>query len=145
VRFHWLFFVGLSMFIMIVGWLTFSALGSWWSVTQDNWRYGMPRTYQTDAVVGHGDSASNPSHFIALNLNRHILVIEIPGSNAAKAQIYIGPMLFGAGQDEAAVTLTFEDRNGDGKPDLNIHIEGSDQVVVFLNAGQKFVPTQQQL
>src|SRR6266567_6345357 len=39
-RFHWLVFVGLAMFIMIIGWLTFSALSSWWSVQQDDWHYG---------------------------------------------------------------------------------------------------------
>jgi len=143
-RFHWLVFVGIGLFIMIIGWLSFSALSSWWSTTQDDWHYGRPRTYQVNAFVGHGDSTSNPSHFIAVNLNGQILVIEVPGGNASKAQIYIGPRLFGNGQDLAAVTLTFEDRNNDGKPDLNIHIEGSDQVIVFLNDRTKFVPTKQQ-
>jgi len=143
-RFHWLVFVGLAMFIMIIGWLTFSALSSWWGVTQDDWHYGRPRTWQTDAVVGHGDSPRNPSHFIAMNLSGQILVMEVPGGNASKAQVYIGPRLFGAGEDLAPVTLSFEDRNGDGKPDLNIHIQGSDQLIVFLNDGTKFVPTKQQ-
>src|SRR2546430_16058777 len=31
-RFHPLVFVGIGLFIMIVGWLSFSALSSWWSV-----------------------------------------------------------------------------------------------------------------
>jgi len=142
---HWLVFVGLAMFIMIVGWLTFSALSSWWSVTQDDWQYGRPRTYQTDAVVGHGDSATNPSHFIAMNLNGQVLVIEIPGGNAAKAQVYIGPHLFGAGEDLAPVTLSFEeDCHGDGKPDLNIHIQGSDKIICYPNNGKTFTTTQQQ-
>jgi len=70
-RFHWLVFVGLGLFIMIIGWLSFSALSSWWSTKLNNWTYGNPRTYQTDFVVGHGDSAQHPSHFIALNLNGH--------------------------------------------------------------------------
>jgi len=144
-RFHWLVFVGLAMVIMILGWLTFSALSSWWSVQQDDWHYGRPRTWQGDAVVGHGDSASNPSHFIALNLNGQILVIEIPGGNAAKAQVYIGPHLFGAGEDLAPVTLSFEeDCHGDGKPDLNIHIQGSDKIICYPNNGKTFTTTQQQ-
>ena len=143
-RFHWLVLVGLAMVVMIIGWLTFSAFSSWWSTTQDDWHYGRPRTYQTDAVVGHGDSASNPSHFIALNLNGQMLVIEIPGGNASKAQVYIGPRLFGAGQDLAPVTLSFDDCNGDGKPDLNIHIAGSDKIICFPNNGKTFTTTQQQ-
>jgi len=132
------------MFIMIIGWLTFSALSSWWSVQLDDWHYGRVRTFQIDAVVGHGDSARNPSHFIAVNLNRQILAIEIPGGNAAKAIVYIGPRLFGAGQDLAPVTLSFEDCNGDGKPDLNIHIQGSDKIICFVNNGKTFTTTQGQ-
>src|SRR5437588_1038215 len=69
IRFHPLVFVGIGLFVMIIGWFTFNALSSWWQTTQDDWHYGKPRTYQTDMVVGHADSSSNPSHFIAFNLN----------------------------------------------------------------------------
>jgi len=64
IKFHWLVFVGVGLFVMIIGWLTFSALSSWWSVQLDDWHYGRPRTAQYDAVVGHGDSQQHPSHFI---------------------------------------------------------------------------------
>ena len=144
VRFHRLVFLFVVFFVMLVGFLLFNALGSWWQTQRDDWTYGRPRTYQTDAVVGHGDSATNPSHFIALNLNGQVLVIEIPGGNAAKAQVYIGPRLFGAGEDLVPVTLSFEDCNGDGKPDLNIHIAGSDKIICFVNNGKTFTTTQQQ-
>lgn len=53
---HWLVFAGIALLVMILGWLTLSALGSWWQVQQDDWHYGRPRTFQTDAVVGHNDS-----------------------------------------------------------------------------------------
>ena len=142
-RFHWSVFVGLGLFAMILGWLSFSALSSWWSVTQDDWHYGRPRTYQTDAVVGHEDSPSHPSHFNALNLNGKISVIEIPGGDTAHSQIYNAPTLFGAGQDLVPVTLSFEDCNGDGKPDLNIHIQGSDKIICLVNNGKTFSTTQQ--
>ncbi len=138
VRFHWLVFVGLAMFIMIIGWVAFNALGNWWQVTQDDWRYGRPRTFQTDAIVGHNDSASNPSHFIAINLNRHILIIELPGGDASKAKIYSGPILIGQGQDLTPVTLSFVDVNGDGRPDMIIYVQGSH--FVFLNDGSMFRP-----
>jgi hypothetical protein len=144
-RFHWLFWMGLALLVMIAGFLALSALGSWWQVQQDDWHYGRPRTFQIDAVVGHnGDSAAHPSHFIAMNLNRKVIVVELPGGNPAKSQIYLGPTLLGDGQDLTPVALSFEDRNGDGRPDLNIHV--GDQVIVFLNNGkqQKFVAPQQQ-
>jgi hypothetical protein len=141
-RFHWLYWVGLAMLVMIAGFLALSALGSWWQVQQDDWHYGRPRTAQYDAAVGHnGDSSANPSHFLALNLDRTVIVVEIPGGNPAQSHIYLGPTLLGDGQDLTPVTLSFEDRNGDGRPDLNIHI--GDQVIVFLNNGKQFVAPQQ--
>jgi hypothetical protein len=83
-RFHWLFWGGLALCVMMAGFLALSALGSWWQVQQDDWHYGRPRTAQYDAVVGHnGDSAANPSHFIALNLNRKVMVIELPAGDSA--------------------------------------------------------------
>jgi hypothetical protein len=137
-RFHWLVFVGLAMFIMIIGWVAFNALGSWWQVTQNDWLYGRPRTFQTDAVVGHNDSASNPSHFIAINLNRHILIIELPGGDSSKARIYSGPILIGQGQDLTPVTLSFRDTNGDRRPDVIVNVQ--DSYFVFLNDGSTFRP-----
>src|SRR5450759_1344455 len=39
-RFHWLVFVGIAMFVMILGWIAFNALSNWWQITQDDWHYG---------------------------------------------------------------------------------------------------------
>lgn len=142
IPYHWLIFVGLSMFVMIVGWLMFSALSNWWTTTQDDWHYGRPRTYQVEAVVGHGDSKANPSHFIAINLNRHIAVIEIPGGDVSKTRIFNGPTLIGPGQDLTPVTLSFQDVNGDGKLDMVVNVQ--DTHFVFLNEKGTFVPAPQQ-
>jgi hypothetical protein len=138
VRLHWLVFVGLAMFVMIIGWIAFSALGSWWQVTQDDWHYGRPRTFQTDAVVGHNDSPSHPSHFIAVNLNRHALIIELPGGDSTKARMYSGPVLIGQGQDLAPVTLSFQDVNGDGLLDMVVNVQ--DAHFVFINDSGTFRP-----
>ncbi len=140
-RFHWLVFVGIGLFMMIVGWVSFSALSSWWSVQVNDWTYGRPRTYQTDVVVGHGDSTSNPSHFIAVNLNRKIIITEIPGGDVSKTQIYYGPLLLGDGEDLTPVTLSFGDTSGNGKLDMIVHV--GTQKIIFTNNGQKFLPPQQ--
>ncbi len=134
---HWLVFLGLALLIMILGWIGLSTVGNWWNTTQDDWHYGRPRTFQIDAVVGHHDTADHPSHFVAINLNRKVMVIEIPGGDASHAQIYLGPTLLGDGQDLTPITLSFQDVNGDGKPDMLIHI--LDQTVVFFNNGKTFV------
>jgi hypothetical protein len=136
--FHWLVFAGLAMIIMIIGWFALSALGNWWQVTQDDWHYGRPRTFQIDAVVGHNDSPSHPSHFIAMNLNRRVIIIELPGGDSSKARIYSGPILIGQGQDLAPVTLTFQDVNGDGLFDMIVNVQ--DAHFVYINANGTFQP-----
>lgn len=137
-RLHWLFYVGVSMLVMVIAWFAFTSLMSWWQVTQDDWHYGRPRTYQTDYVVGHNDSSTNPSHFIAINLNRHIQIVEFPGGDSSKAKIYVGPVLIGQGQDLAPVTLTFKDVNGDGKADMIVSVQSSR--FIFINEKDAFRP-----
>ncbi|HLJ33764.1 MAG TPA: hypothetical protein VKU38_08945 [Ktedonobacteraceae bacterium] len=137
-RLHWMVFLGGAMLIMVLGWVVLSSFANWWQVTQDDWHYGRPRTYQVDAVVGQNDSSSNPSHFIALNLNSHIEIIEFPGGDATKAKVFIGPTLIGPGQDLAPATLDFRDVNGDGKVDMIVNVGGSH--FVFINDNGSFRP-----
>jgi hypothetical protein len=135
---HPLFYVGVSMCIMLLGWVALSFFLQWWQVTQDDWHYGRPRTFQIDAVVGHEDAPASPSHFIALNLNRHIEIIEIPGGDATHMRVYLGPLLMGEGQELAVVTLSFRDVNGDGLPDMLVRVQ--DSTLVFLNEKGQFRP-----
>ena len=129
-----------GMLVMAAFVVALSAIGSWWQVHQEDVTYGRPRTFQIDAVVGHNDSPSNPSHFIFINLNRHVVIIELPGGDSTHARIYNGPTLFGDGQDLTPVTAEFRDVNGDGKPDMIVHIQ--DQRLVFINDGTQFRPLQ---
>ena len=135
---HWLVFMGLGMLVTLTLWamgnLALNAYHTW----QDDTRYGRPRTFQCDAVVGHNDSPSNPSHFIAINLNRRVEIIEFPGGDATHARIFLGPTLIGDDQDLTPITLSFKDVNNDGKPDMLIHIQ--DQIVVFMNDNGQFRP-----
>jgi hypothetical protein len=140
-RFHWLAFVGIALLVMIFGWIALNALGTWWQTTLNDWQYGRPRTFQIDAVVGHHDSPQNPSHFIAMNLNGHIIVIEIPGDDVSKSVVFSGPTLLGSGQDLAPVTLTFQDVNHDGKLDMIVNVQGHQ--FIFLNEHGTFVPSTQ--
>src|SRR5260370_1092932 len=65
---HWSVYLVTGMATMTALVIGLYSLGSWWQHVQDDWTYGMPRTYQTDAVVGHNhDSSSHPSHFIAVH------------------------------------------------------------------------------
>ncbi len=137
-RAHPLLLLGVGMIIMLVLWTMLTLVASWWNTTWDDIHYGRPRTFQTDAVVGHNDSASNPSHFIALNLNGRIEVIEFPGGDASKARIYIGPQLYGNGQQLIPVTLSFVDVNGNHHPDMIISFQNTN--IVYINDQGGFRP-----
>jgi len=134
-RAHPLLLLGLGMIVMLVLWTLLTLVVSWWNTAWDDLHYGRPRTFQTDAVVGQNDSSSNPSHFIALNLNGRIEVIEFPGGDASKARIYIGPQLYGNGDNLIPVTLSFVDVNGNHHPDMILHFQETRLVYINENGG----------
>jgi len=111
-----------------------------WTQHQLDVQYGFPRTWQTDQVVGYADNAAHPTHFIFENLNTHIIFIEIPGGDIAKAKIYSVEVIHGNGADDTPVTATFADVNGDSKIDVIVNI--GDQSIVYLNTGTGFAPQQ---
>lgn len=139
-RYHWLTYVGVLMIVALVGWLVLTMLGAWWQAKQDDWTYGNPRTFQTDAVVGHDDSASNPSHYIAQNLHGQIVIVEYPGGDVSHARSYSITTLPG-NDSYPPVTVKFADVNRDGKPDMLINIgdPGSVLQIVLFNNGSQFV------
>jgi hypothetical protein len=138
-RLPWLTLM-LGMLLMLGLFIGLRAFTAWWQVRQDDAAYGRPRTYQVDALVGHQDGANHPSHFIFMNENRHVVIIEFPGGDASHALVYTGPTLFGDGGDLLPVTGEFKDVNRDGRPDMVVHIQ--DQTLVFINDGTKFRPLQ---
>jgi hypothetical protein len=140
-RVHWLLPLGIGMIAMLVLWEVGTLAVSWGRAEYNNLTYGSPRTYQTDFVVGHDDSPQHPSHFIAINLNHQAIVIEFPGGNPQNAKSYVVPYyILGQNSNLVPVTVTFEDVNGDGKPDMivHIHLQSQDQTFVFINTGKAF-------
>jgi hypothetical protein len=139
-RAHWLLFVGIGMLVALLLWVALSAGVNWWSNHQIDAQYGNPRTWQVDEVVGHGDSSMHPTHFIFMNLNAHVVIIEIPGGDVSRSRIYSGPQIFGDNAASLPVTGEFRDVNGDGKVDMIVHV--GDQRIVYLNDGTEFKPQQ---
>lgn len=135
---HPLLYLGVGMLAMYALFLLLSSAVSWFQVKQNDVIYGRPRTFQVDAVVGHNDSPTNPSHFIAINLYRHVEVIEIPGKDSSKMRVYTITTLFGDGQDLTPVTLSFSDLTGNGKLDMIIHIQNTD--IAMINDNGTFRP-----
>jgi len=136
-RFHWLVYLGIGMVVMLLLWIVGAIALTWWQAYQQDLQYGHPRTYQCDARVGHND-AQTPSHFLALNLNHRVEVIEFPGGDATKAKVYLGPLLTGQDSDLDIVTVSFKDVNGDGKPDMLLNVENAKYV--YINDNGAFRP-----
>ena len=130
----------LGMVVMALLVFALSAFGSWWRIHQDDVTYGRPRTFQCDAAVGHGTDSNPNSHFIAVNLNRHIEIIEIPGGDPSKSKIYVGSTLMGDNAELLPVTLSFRSVSGGGKPDMIISVRGN--TTVMINTGDGFRPVQ---
>ncbi|HYU74000.1 MAG TPA: hypothetical protein VEL31_15100 [Ktedonobacteraceae bacterium] len=137
---HPLLYLGIGMLGMLVLWTLLSAALGWFNTVLDDIHYGRPRTFQADAWVGHNEQTGVPSHFIALNLNGHVEIIEISGGDAAHSHVYVGPQLYGKGDDLVPVTLQFAAVNGDGKPDMIVSFQGSR--TVFINDQGAFRPLQ---
>jgi hypothetical protein len=135
---HPLLYLGVGMIAMLALWTLLTMAISWWNMTWDDIHYGRPRTFQTDAFVGHNESAGTASHFIAINLNGRIEIIEFPGGDGSKARIYLGSQLYGAGDNLIPVTLSFADVNSDRLPDMIIHFQSSR--IVFINDQGGFRP-----
>lgn len=139
-RFHWLFYVGLMFFVMVLGWVAFTLLTNWWQAKQVDWKYGTPRTFQIDQFVGHRDSEAHPNHFIALNVGGSIEVVELNTVNPKDDHIY---MVTTVADPLTPVTLNFVDLNHDGKVDMVVTIGvGNSYAVVLLNDGTEFKPQQ---
>jgi hypothetical protein len=110
----------------------------WGSGRLNDMRYGATRTFQMDAVVGHGDGGGTPTHFIAMNLNRQVVVVEIPGGDPSKIRTLTGPYLFGADEDKTPVLLRLDDLNRDGSKDLIVNVKNEE--IVYLNKEGEFKP-----
>lgn len=137
-RIHPMLFIGVGMLITLFLWVGVTQAVIWGTNVVNGWRYGYPRMFQMDAAVGRHDSASAPSHFLALNFHSQVEVIEFPGGDSAHARIFLGPQLIGLNSDLEPVTLRFVDLNGDQIPDMVIEVQGSQ--IVFLNDQGNFRP-----
>ena len=133
---HWLLISGLSMLLLLLLWAELSWLTSWVVANQLNATYEYPRVFQADAVVYPGDSSEHPSHYLFLNLQGRVLIIELPHGDSSKAKVYQGPTLFDANADQIPVTGEF--RSVNGKVEMLVHIQ--DKVLLYLNDGTEFKP-----
>ena len=119
---HRLLYLGLGMLLTLL----LVLVGQWCiqNINQlsDNIRYGNPRTFQIDAFVGN-EPAHTPSHFIALNLQGRIEVIELPGGDLAHAQRYQITHLDGPGAAQTPVTIHFVNSGHTKYADMVVEVQ----------------------
>ncbi len=135
-QFHWSVFLGLGMILALLLWIGASEALSWWNTHQLDSTYGMPRTYQTDAIVYPSDTWEHPSHYIFLNLNGTIVVVEFPHDDPTHARIYKNSALLSDNAGFTPVTGEFKQING--KVEMIVHV--GDQQIIYLNDGTQFKP-----
>ncbi len=109
-------------------------------IALDDLRYGRPRTTHIDGFVGHGEAGGQATHLMAVNLNRQVVVVELPGGDASQARTIVGPYLFGAQEDLTPVLLELRDMDGDAQADLVVEVR-QEQIVYLNREGAFRLPT----
>ncbi len=136
---HPLVYIGISMLIAVIFITAYIYIPPAWQRHVDDVTYGYPRTFQTDANVGHG----GVSHFIVLNLHGTIEVIEVPPNPTRnQPRLYLITQFGNPGADLLPATVSFTDLNSDGKPDMQVTVyNGSNPTIYILfNDGTTFKP-----
>lgn len=129
----------LAMYVVL------STVIGWAQVTFDDIRYGRPRTFHMTAQVGPPGAASAPSHFMAINLDRQVIIVELQGGDAARIRTFPGPYLFGAGEDLTPATMRMVDVNGDGIADLLVRVKDEEMVYLYRDDGFALITPEERL
>jgi hypothetical protein len=117
--------------------LLFESLTGWSQRQLDDLRYGMPRTAQITAYVGHGNERRMPTHIVTLNLNGQVSTLVLPGGDATNLTVLPGPYVVGSRGPYAPAIPTVQDVNGDGHVDLLVTVRN--ETVVYVNRDGAFV------
>lgn len=138
ISFHSFAYLVTGLLALIAIYAIMGNVMTWGRSRLDDLRYGSTRTFQMQAVVGHEDGEGTPTQLIAMNLNRQVVIVEIPGGDPAKIRTLSGPYLVGAGEDKTPVLLQLEDLNRDGAKDLVVNVKN--EAIIYLNKDGQFQP-----
>jgi hypothetical protein len=126
---------------MLAIYVLVGAAVSWVQIRIDDVRYGRPRTTHIGGLVGHGaESAAQPTRLIGMNIDRQVVVLELPAGDPTNVRSLPGPYLFGANEDLTPVLLSLRDMDRDGLDDLIIDVRN--EQIIYLNRDGSFrLPT----
>ncbi|NOK61487.1 MAG: hypothetical protein GFH27_549311n106 [Chloroflexi bacterium AL-W] len=137
---HTLLYVTAIGLALIACTLAGMRLLNWAQITLDDILYGRPRTFHLTDYVGGQTGSDTPTHFTAMNIDRQVVVFELPGGDPKHIQVIEGPYLVGAHEDLTPVTLSLHDVDGDSLKDLLVEIR-QEQIVYLHRDGAFRLPT----
>lgn len=132
-----------GLLALLAVYVLLSSVIGWGRTIVDDFRYGRPRTFHLTANIGRPEEANAPTHLIAMNLDRQVVILEIPGGDASKTRQLPGPYLFGAGEDLTPVTMRLADVNGDGTQDLIVRVKDEEMVYVNRDGGFNLITAEE--
>jgi len=125
----WRLYFMSGLCIMLILYLTFLlGVKPWWDGVTSRWAAGQSMVSTAEGNVGHGGT----SVFFCYAEGGQLTVIEVVGT---KYKVYTGIVTSKA---HLYVSMTIKDVNGDGKPDVVLYVEGSDQAAELINTGTDF-------
>jgi hypothetical protein len=125
-----------GLIAILAAYVLLSSIFGWMQTLAHDVQYGRPRTFHLTANIGRAEEAGAPTHLIAMNLDRQVVILELPGGDATQIRMLPGPYLFGAGEDLTPVTMRLADMNGDNVPDLVVRVKNEE--MVYLNRDDSF-------
>ena len=128
--------LGLSLIALVTLVLALQTLSVWGQQRLDDIRYGRPRTVHLAGVTGSGDSAEQPTHVIAMNLEGQISILVLPHGDTSQITTLPGPYVIGQDGWAAVPQPELRDITGDGLADLLVTIRG--ETIVYLNKSGVF-------
>src|SRR5579885_2676048 len=70
---------GLVAVAVFVAFQLASTVALWVQIKVGDLQYGYPRSVQLEGYLGFHETTGRPSHFVAINLHRQVLVVYMPG------------------------------------------------------------------
>jgi len=132
-----------GIIIALAVYVLLSHLFSMVRVVADDLQYGRPRTFHLTANVGRPEEVGAMTHLIAMNLDRQVMILELPGGDATKLRVRPGPYLFGGGEDLTPVTMRLADMNGDGASDLIVRVKNEEMVYLNREGGFSLITAEE--
>lgn len=106
-------------------------------------RYGTPRSAIVQMDPNPTDADDRRTAFVALNLDKRIVILQVDGENPEQTRVAEGPYLVGAQAERLPVELEARAVNFDSYPDLVVTVSGEQFIYINENAAFRLITPQE--